>query len=388
MFSIRHRTILDRFSAVSFKGPGFDQIRLAAAMVVVAHHSWWGVNDALYRYSHEFVHLGLFAVIVFFCISGFLVTPGLVRSGDIIKFGVHRALRILPALIAVVIASMFVLGPLVTKGSLGDYFSDSQLYFYARNIATLMAYYLPGVTEGGRPVIINGALWTLNIEVYSYIALAVLCFIGALRHRMFALMVLVVIYITYVTLTIDTTFGAMSSTRFTNFVSLFVYFMAGTCLFLYGDKIPFSATLAVAAFFLGMVGLAIGLGAVVLPICVPYIVVYLGLSNLPGRVLFKHDLSYGVYLIHSPVVVAVTLLLNLRAGWPVMLITVAITLMLAYLSWTFVERPALRQKKIVSDWLVLFARRLIPLRSSFKRLPLQDTSESVLGDSRIPERTS
>src|SRR3979490_139763 len=104
MVSVRRRTILDVFSSVSFKGPGFDQIRLAAAMVVLAHHSWWGVNDTLYRYSHEFVHLGLFAVIVFFCISGFLVTRGLVRTRDIIRFGVNRALRILPALIAVVIA--------------------------------------------------------------------------------------------------------------------------------------------------------------------------------------------------------------------------------------------------------------------------------------------
>jgi peptidoglycan/LPS O-acetylase OafA/YrhL len=165
--------------------------------------------------------------------------------------------------------------------------------------------------------------------------------------------------------------------------------MAGSCLFLYGDKILFSATIAVAAFFFGIVGLAIGLGAVVLPLCVPYIVVYLGLSDLPGRVLFKHDLSYGVYLIHSPVIVAVTLLLDLRAGWPVTLITAAITLMLAYLSWTFVERPALRQKKVVSDWLVLFARPLIPSRSSFKKpSPLQDASESVLGDSRIHERMS
>jgi peptidoglycan/LPS O-acetylase OafA/YrhL len=381
MFPVQGRTILDQFSSVSFKGPGFDQIRLAAAMVVVAHHSWWGVNDALYRYSHGFVQAGLFAVIVFFCISGFLVTPGLVRSGDITKFGVHRALRILPALTAVVIASMFVLGPLVTRGSLVDYFSASQLYFYARNIATLMAHYLPGVTEDGHPVIINGALWTLNIEVCSYIALAVLCVIGALRHRMFALTVLIVIYFIYVMLTIDTTFGAMSPTRFTDFVGLFVYFLAGTCLFLYGDKILFSATLAVAAFLFAMAGLAIGLGAVVLPVCVPYIVVYLGLSDLPGRALFKHDLSYGVYLIHSPVIVAVTLLLNLRAGWPVMLITAAITLMLAYLSWAFIERPALRQKKVVSDWLGrLFARPLIPWQSSFKRLPLQDAPKSALGE--------
>src|ERR1700686_856218 len=119
-------TLLERFSAVSFKGPGFDRIRLAAAMVVVAHHSWWGVEDLAYWYSVGFVHCGLLAVIVFFCISGFLVTPGLVRSGDVIKFGAHRMLRIFPALVVVVIASMFVLGPILTNYSMVDYFSDPQ----------------------------------------------------------------------------------------------------------------------------------------------------------------------------------------------------------------------------------------------------------------------
>jgi peptidoglycan/LPS O-acetylase OafA/YrhL len=126
--------------------------------------------------------------------------------------------------------------------------------------------------------------------------------------------------------------------------------------------------------------LAIGLGAVVLPVCVPYIVVYLGLSDLPGRAFLKHDLSYGVYLIHSPVIVAMTLLLKLSAGWPLMLIAALMTLMLAYLSWIYVERPALRQKKALSHWLGLFARPLTPVQTWFKRLPLQDASKSAIGE--------
>jgi peptidoglycan/LPS O-acetylase OafA/YrhL len=70
----------------------------------------------------------------------------------------------------------------------------------------------------------------------------------------------------------------------------------------------------------------------------------------------------------------------LRAGWPVALISAVITLMLAYLSWIYLERPALRQKKVVSDWLGRFARPLTPLQASFKRLPLQDASKSALGE--------
>lgn len=365
---------------MSFKGPGFDQIRLAAAILVVGHHSWWGVEDVLYVYSGGFIQLGLFAVLVFFSISGFLVTPGLARSGDVAKFAIHRALRIFPALIAVVLASMFVVGPILTTYSLASYFSSPELYLYLKNITTLMAHYLPGVSRDGEPALINGALWTLNLELYSYIALAILSIFGALRNRTLTLIIFGVTYFIYVMLKIDMTFTEIVPSRLINFVSLFVYFVAGTTVFLYADLIPFSAKFAVAAFVLAMAGLAVGLGAVVLPLCLPYAVVYLGLADLGGRALLKHDLSYGVYLIHSPIILVITSLLNLRAGWLVAALTLIVTLVLAYLSWIFVERPALGRKKAITDRLRLFVRWTKAVRRPPVRVPLQDASKSAWGE--------
>jgi peptidoglycan/LPS O-acetylase OafA/YrhL len=345
-------TLLERFKAVSFTGPGFHQIRLAAAMVVVAHHSWWGVEDSLFSYSGGFVQFGLLAVIVFFCISGFLVTPGLVRYQNVMTFGVHRIVRIFPALFVVVFASMFLLGPVETTFSISAYFSDPQLYFYAKNAVTLMSHFLPGVTMDGHPVLINGALWTLNIELWSYISLAILSILGALRHRSFFLAILVICYALYVASTLDSAVGAILPPRFTTFISLFVYFMGGAALFIFSDLIPLSATLAVGALVLALIGLPLGWGAIVLPVCVPYITVYLGLTALPGHAFFKRDLSYGVYLIHAPVIVVILFLLpDLHLGWRLLLIAISITLILAYLSWTFVESPALGRKKLISEWM-------------------------------------
>jgi peptidoglycan/LPS O-acetylase OafA/YrhL len=344
-------TLLERFLAVSFKGPGFDRIRLAAAMIVVAHHCWWGTNDLVYRYSGGFVHFGLLAVIVFFCISGFLVTPGLVRSRSVIKFAAHRTLRILPALAIVVIVSMVVLGPMLTDYRMTEYFSDPQLYLYSKNITTLTSNFLPGVIRDGHPVVINGALWTLNIEVSSYIVLAILSIIGALKNRTFFLVPLLISYAIYILPTIDPTFADVIPARFDTFISLFVYFAAGAGLFLYADRIPFSALLALGAVAVALVGLPLGLGPIVLPICVPYVMVYLGVSNFLGRRLFKHDLSYGVYVFHSPILVLVTTLFGIPFGWVSWSLTTCAALMLAYLSWNFVESRALAQKKIVSEWL-------------------------------------
>ena len=82
-------------------------------------------DDALSRYSGGFIDFGLLAVVVFFAVSGFLVTPGLVRSGNLIDFTVRRALRIFPGLILVVVLTMVVIGPVLTTHSLASYFSDS-----------------------------------------------------------------------------------------------------------------------------------------------------------------------------------------------------------------------------------------------------------------------
>ena len=72
----------------------------------------------------------------------------------------------------------------------------------------------------------------------------------------------------------------------------------------------------------------------------------------------KHDLSYGVYLIHSPIILALLTLFDLTAGWPLALLAGSITLVLAYASWRFVEAPALKQKAWVSRWLSSRVARL------------------------------
>lgn len=350
MRKARHVTVHDRLIRVSARGPGFDQIRLAAALIVLFHHSWWGVEDVLFHYSRHFVQLGLLAVIVFFSISGFLVTPGLARSGDLVRFAVHRSLRIFPALLAVVLASMFVLGPLLTQERLSKYFSSPELYLYGKNVLTLMAHSLPGVERDGAPAEVNGALWTLNIEVFSYALLAGLSIVGILQRRAFALLAFGLVYAAYVALKLNQHLGEIVPTRLSDFIGLFVYFIAGTNLFLYAERIPFSGKFAAAAVLLMLIGLPTGLGAVVMPFCAPYILVYLGLSHWLGRNPVKHDLSYGVYLIHSPVILAVTSVLNLSAGWLTALLTVAVTLPLAKLSATYIEEPALRRKRSATQW--------------------------------------
>ncbi|MGE3978483.1 MAG: acyltransferase family protein, partial [Nitrospira sp.] len=149
-------TLHDRLIETSFRGPGFDQIRIVFATVVLLHHARGIEYDPLFHYSGGGIHFGFLAVAAFFAMSGFLVTPSLFRSESVIDFASRRILRIFPALVVVVIGSMMVLGPTLTNFTLTTYFADPNLYRYAKNVLTLTYDYLPGVVDrDGHPIVIN-----------------------------------------------------------------------------------------------------------------------------------------------------------------------------------------------------------------------------------------
>jgi peptidoglycan/LPS O-acetylase OafA/YrhL len=368
-YAVGQKTFDDQLVAKAFRGPGFDQIRFVAATTVLLHHAH-GFDydtriDPLFTYSGRFLHFGLLAVLVFFAISGFLVTPGLVRSRNLINYATNRVLRIFPALIVVVIASMLLLGPILTTMSPVSYFSDPKLYLYAKNILTLTTNDLPGVTSAsGEPVVVNGALWTIHFEILSYGVLAIMSVLSLVR-RSGVLIVFLAAYGVYVAMNFEPAVLASLPGRFATLISLFVYFAAGSALYMFRNWIPYSASLAVGAFALLMVALAFGFGAVFAPLCLPYITIFLGLSVLPGHSLLKRDLSYGIYLIHAPVLVAFGLFYPaLRPWWLVAMVAFVIVLVLSYLSSRFIESPALARKKAVFGWLSDHFSRALAFQAS------------------------
>jgi peptidoglycan/LPS O-acetylase OafA/YrhL len=350
-------TIEKRLAANGYRGQGFDLVRLAAATTVLFYHSRdiepGDIRmDPLFKFSGGFIQFGLLAVIVFFSISGFLVTPGLVRSGNVVTYLAHRALRIFPALFVVVFVSIVALGPVLTTFTLASYFSDPHTYLYAKNAVTLSIRYLPGVvTPDGQPIIVNGALWTLYFEVLSYLTLATMALLHLLRRSAFLAMYLVS-YAIYVLVALEPGSAAWLPDRLVTFDGLFVYFAAGSALYIFRDRIPFSTALAFGAFVITASTLPYGWGPILLPIALPYIAIVCGLSVLPGASLIKRDLSYGIYLMHAPILVALVVLCPaVKTWWVGAMIAFPISIVLSYLSWTFIEEPMLRQKKTLPNWI-------------------------------------
>lgn len=384
--------IRQKLTANGYRGPGFDRIRLIAAAIVVVHHSSTYLvpdiaHDYLYAYSRGFTSFGLSAVDVFFALSGFLVTPSLLRTGDVVSFTVNRALRIMPALAVAVFVAIFVVGPISTTLNLSQYFTDPGTYRYAKNLLMLTIDTLPGVqTAPGNPIIVNGSLWTLYFEVLCYAFLVVISLSGILVRRVWTVGLFLGVYAFNALSWYAGPSLALVPVRIETFASLFVYFAAGVCIYRLSDIIPWSGAAAVAALACLLAGLALGIGVLVTPLSLSYLVVYLGLSDLLGRTPYRRDFSYGIYVFHALVLAFMLVIFpSVRNFFVTLPIVALVSLLIAMLSWTFVEAPALNTKKRVTamvrlkieqlgstfGWQILGRAEAVPRERQFVRVGLR-----------------
>src|SRR5262249_40258257 len=151
----------------------FNLLRILAALAVLVSHAYPialgpGTPEPLARVLG--INLGEVAVLMFFAISGYFIFQSFYNKRSIFEFVFARILRIYPALLAALVLSVFVLGPLFTNLTLVAYFSDPQTLLYIpRNLRLWpMQYGLPGVFEDHGYPAVNGSLWTLAFEVACY----------------------------------------------------------------------------------------------------------------------------------------------------------------------------------------------------------------------------
>lgn len=352
-------TIGARSAQMYNHGEGFDWVRIAAAMLVLVSHAFpiaTGSNDTepLMVFSAGQLTLGTLAVGVFFASSGYLIAMSADRSRNVASFAWRRGLRILPALWAVVLISMFVLGPSMTT-TLTAYFRDPILWRYSLNVILVAQYELPGVfVSAPHTGTVNGSLWTLIYEVASYCDLATMMFAA---RPVASLGIVLALAVCLAGSRIDlpgVLFHASALAK------LFAYFAAGSALYLFRDRVPFSMGLAGVALIITMATFRFGLASYIAPIMIAYIAVFIGFQRAPT---LPGDYSYGVYLWAFPTQQVVVTLLPDCGPWINIALSVPITLVLGIASWTLIEKPAMRfkdSKPWGGTWLPLRARRLGP----------------------------
>ncbi len=150
-----------------------DLLRLGAAWAVLFGHQFalLGLPEPLLLGHYAWGELG---VGVFFFLSGGLVWASWCRDPHCGRFFARRSLRIFPAVVVVVVLTVAVLGPGLTRLSWSDYWADAETWAYFKTLLLNNQKALPGVLENN-PLAhaINGSLWSLGPECLAYVALAV-----------------------------------------------------------------------------------------------------------------------------------------------------------------------------------------------------------------------
>lgn len=329
-------------------------LRIIAAAAVLVSHSFvlsTGSSDAEPLRIWLSMTPGSIAVDVFFVVSGYLVTASITKSREVLDFLVARCLRIFPALLAVLLITVFIIGPSVTTLPLAQYFGRQTADYFIK-CATLIggiAYELPGVfATNPYRYAVNSSLWTMPWEIRCYIVLLLGWWTSALIGKwsewgflVLATMIGCLLYGLMLFLRLkDSNSGhaVMTSLMFT--LGVLVWQLRHRILLSWRGfalaiaMICVTPTVSVSVFY------------AVYPALLVYIVIFL--AFVPNGVIRKYnqigDYSFGFYLYAFPIQQIIAMM------WPginpgqMIFFSLACTSLIAILSWHVIEEPALRMK--------------------------------------------
>lgn len=332
-------------SKLSTRDNSLNFIRLLLAVAVIVNHSW-----PLGGFEGEpELNFGAWAVNGFFAISGFLIAGSRMRLG-LREFLVNRVLRIFPAFWLVLLATAFVLAPGLSAIMGWSYSPMSAAGYAIKNAGLYVAQ--AGVWETLTTVpyqgVWNGSLWTLFYEFGAYIAAAVLFSVSFARRRPILISSLSLVALSVPQLAAPDLGNAVLFTT----LRLGSFFAAGALLYFLSDRLKVNTAYLVAATALFAITALAGFAEELGQVPFGFVLLWLGarLRVSFGR---TNDLSYGIYIWGWPIqqVLAsfdVTSLGFLSYATLAVLLTVPI----AWLSWVYVEKPALSlRKKIPPRWL-------------------------------------
>ena len=327
----------------------FTPLRFIFAYMVLIGHSFVVIGGTSSAEPHIFYQftLSYMAVNFFFIASGFLVTGSMLYRKDPASYGSARILRIYPGLLVHVLIIMLLFGPLTTSLPLKEYFTHPDMLkqpFLVLSFAeTKMA--LPGILPDNKEHIASATLWTLRYEVMAYIGTLIAFMLGLLKHRwllfaQFAVFALALPICKYLGVFDELPATVQSLLRFGTAYGL------GAAIYGYRDKIKFHwlglpiLTLLTAVFH------AYVFFEVFLDLLLAYILFFLAYAKAPRFDFLKkfNDISYGLYIYHWAVLQGIHMAWPQLNVWQLMIISSPIAIILASLSWRFVEKPAIAYK--------------------------------------------
>jgi len=321
----------------------FDLLRLILSIIVViVHTAELSQIEAMARFSRYFS--SVIAVDSFFIVSGFLIFMSFDNSSSLYSFAIKRVRRIAPAYSVVILLSSLILFFVSTK-SFDNYFNIEFIRYIFFNLLTLnfLQPTINGLFADNNIQAINGALWTIKIEVSFYIIVPI---IGYLLHKTNKLFILTTIYTLSISYSLIL-FWLYQTSSLEIYLKLekqifgqLAFFVSGALIYYFYDTFKKRSIylLIISIIILWVHHFIINiyfLYPIALAISIIYFATqfkYLGDFGKYG------DISFGIYIWHFPIIqvfVHYHLFDNLLLGLILLIISL---LTISLLSWHFIEK--------------------------------------------------
>lgn len=343
-----------------------DGLRGLSILLVIFFHAYSKWVD-LVPYGSSFATIpvfkfGNFGVFLFFLISGFVILMSLERCDSYWHFLKKRWLRLFPAMLFI---SIFV-------------FFTAALFWERPAGLPIARDILPGVTFihpflwgqilGGQQGMLEGAFWTIYVEVFFYLIFGFIFFIA----KRWAILILATISMIGLLFRLFTFLGLLESiTLFSNILGLqfFCWFTTGALAYLYFKTklrhylmlyalsgVLTSLSMMGRSDFSNSVAAAFVLVVFILPF----------LYELPKKVfaskilVFLGFISYPLYLIHENMMISLIIKIgkvqNYITGGLIPVLPILLIIFIAYIVARYIE-PAIRGCIVKS--FIFFKRRYV-----------------------------
>lgn len=339
----------------------FDILRLLCALLVIVSHSYALLNlhgDEPLRQITHMIILSDIGLCGFFTISGYLILNSLLNSTSIVFYLAKRFLRIFPGLLVCLIVVVGVCS-LFYDGQTG-YWLQKQTYSFLYNNLGLytIQYEIPDVFANNPFDTVNGSLWTLAYEFTLY-----LCIIGLFFIRKHRVLLTILTAIALVLCLIKNTYFAnnFSNTVYfglsVNSFALFAqYFAIGMLMQLrnYWQTNKERWIIVSVCLVLALVGIYISSSHLsiylkpILMLCFSVLFILLGemyWKCVSDAIKHVGDMSYGVYIYSFPLQQMLIAWLPNINPIQLMCLTIVSVLPISYVSWRYIEKPALSLKR-------------------------------------------
>jgi len=328
----------------------FDFLRLVFSSAVILSHSFplTGKNEFFAYITNGQLGLGSLSVDIFFILSGYLIFTSLKYSKTVKNYIWKRVLRLYPALIILMLISLFII-PFFYKGD--SIFSEKDYWTYLPNNLSLykVQYFINGIFESNPyPKAINGSLWSLSYEFTMYIVLVLLFPFKKSKYIFHIILIcFIASYFLYI-------FKPNFLSKLFNYIyldtkelyRLSTYFLAGSLLYFVKFEKFNNIYTRISLLILLFLSLYFTLFKVIAPL--PILILLIGtlktkyISNIGEKF---GDISYGVYIYGFLVQQIFMNYLNLNVI-ELTIYSIIITYFLAYFSWHYVEKPMQKYKNL------------------------------------------